>query len=1531
MVNLIVQSCDLLGMYTIMLIVNAFGYFILGWYFDSVLPGSFGSTKPWYFPLVDISKFVWRGLQWLPDKASESELHAKLVANTAVVLPGSSSNGFIEPAPQNLRDKGLAVQIRNLVKEFSVSGETKRAVDNFSIDIYKSEIFALLGHNGAGKTTTINVLTGMTTANSGDIVVNGFDLKTNPIEVQRSISVCPQHNIFMDELLCIEHLCFFAGLRGLNIQNALLRLQNPAMYASALMEEFQQAQLMEQIGAMMGQLSGPRARSDTKTWEGVLEMIKRFELTPKLFTHPRTLSGGQKRRLWLALALIGEPHVVFLDEPTSGVDPVGRQDIWKVIQEERKSGRCVILTTHHMEEADILADRKAVMSSGRLRCLGSSLFLKKKFGIGYYFEAQFDRNQQHLDELIDCRNRLVGIVRRHVPLAQLVKASEKDIGTKAAISMSSGMIIFALPLNEISAFGPLLSEVEELKEEMHIVAYAMSMSTLEEVFFKLGEVEDINDLEALSLRERGRNAGGENIEPLGNMGSLGELGVHGRRKSSTALGMEDDAEEDDDNLGTTMINTVPDLTQERFEEVELEGKSIEQFKGISYLRYAQVFHSKGYFVLDIILPTVLFLAGLFVRGEGPGGVDRLFLQEQAYHNFRDYEHHLNSTIPYMVDPNLSEFGLKKVAMILENLPFKKNMMPLLDFMDSESLKEQTPTSMSIKLRTAMELNAAVNGAVVFEEDPMTGFQYLKRRPTPVKKFSDPATAVINEEDFPYIFKAAPEMTQTLNAPGFLLRNFVWHTTKADVFGVGQNFYPGAVYFEPGLQDYDPDVPLTTLRLSVDNVRIRYMWNPYATHAFPAFLNGLGESVLRSSLDEPIELSLSSKPIYKEIPVFVTNLTWALYTLLSLGLSSLPQRFGTQVMVDTYTKTKHSLIVMGCPLNVYWYGTFFTNWVIMIIANTFVVGAVAYFIPLYLRHPASLVAAEFAMLTYSGAMLVYGYFWTFIFTSSRSYNLFMNLSIVSFAIGPAYIVSLFHDAKYEVGAWSLRKLSGIIHRFASFTLAPYTPIGMMISAVMVINQAEAEKRTASFLEFFSIDNGVMWTIAGAIFQTLVYGSIILYIDQRTYKRKIRDWMSEKYLKDWKEARTQITQQVLEQTGSTALVPAQFKSMKDKDVVSEEKRVTELMHIYTTQLEARNLGMEIPRYFPNMTTRPPKSLPLIIMEDLHHLYMPSSSAGEPHVAVKGLSFAVSPGEVLGILGPNGAGKSTSINLLTCDPFLSAPCEGDGYLGGISMTNEAHIAFPYIGVVPQFDALWPDVTVRDNLVTFAMIKGIPEGRREARILEILSKLGLVPHSRKRIKELSGGNKRRTSVAVALIGDPKVVLMDEPSSGIDPEGRRQLLKIIRDEGKSRAIVITTHSMEEAESLCSRIGIMVNGEMQCLNTCLSIKNNYGSGIRMEVELAVDWAGAAITKQKIRDNVIAMLQKEIDPRTFLTEELANRLFFTIPLPPSALGRIFQVMYENSKKVDIKDYAIAQPTLDHVFIHFAKQQAGNIAPAPPVLD
>ncbi len=223
------------------------------------------------------------------------------------------------------------VNVEGLSRAF---GDTV-VVDSVSLDIGRGEFFSLLGPNGAGKSTTIRMLSTVLKPTAGDATIGGYSVTKQPGAVREIIGVCPQNLALYEELRAIDNLLFFGGMVGLSQREA-------------------------------------RSRADE-----VLELIG---LTERAKSKVATFSGGMKRRLNIGIALMGRPELLFLDEPTVGIDPQSRNNIFETIRQLTAEGVTVLYTTHYMEEADQLSDRIAIIDAGRIVAIGTPRELKEPFG-----------------------------------------------------------------------------------------------------------------------------------------------------------------------------------------------------------------------------------------------------------------------------------------------------------------------------------------------------------------------------------------------------------------------------------------------------------------------------------------------------------------------------------------------------------------------------------------------------------------------------------------------------------------------------------------------------------------------------------------------------------------------------------------------------------------------------------------------------------------------------------------------------------------------------------------------------------------------------------------------------------------------------------------------------------------------------------------------------------------------------------------------------------------------------------------------
>lgn len=219
----------------------------------------------------------------------------------------------------------------------------------------------------------------------------------------------------------------------------------------------------------------------------------------------------------------------------------------------------------------------------------------------------------------------------------------------------------------------------------------------------------------------------------------------------------------------------------------------------------------------------------------------------------------------------------------------------------------------------------------------------------------------------------------------------------------------------------------------------------------------------------------------------------------------------------------------------------------------------------------------------------------------------------------------------------------------------------------------------------------------------------------------------------------------------------------------------------------------------------------------------------LAVNQLCIGIKPGECFGLLGVNGAGKTSTFKMLTGDIKIS---NGEAYVNGINLKMKMKNVHKVTGYCPQFDALIDDLTGRETLVLFALSRGIPESKLKEVIAKLANDFNFTKHLDKLVKALSGGNKRKLSTAVALLGNPKVIYLDEMSTGMDVASKRNIWDVmckVRKAGKT--IVLTTHSMEESEALCTKLAIMVNGRFKCLGSTQHLKSKFGQGFVLTVKL----------------------------------------------------------------------------------------------------
>ena len=311
----------------------------------------------------------------------------------------------------------------------------------------------------------------------------------------------------------------------------------------------------------------------------------------------------------------------------------------------------------------------------------------------------------------------------------------------------------------------------------------------------------------------------------------------------------------------------------------------------------------------------------------------------------------------------------------------------------------------------------------------------------------------------------------------------------------------------------------------------------------------------------------------------------------------------------------------------------------------------------------------------------------------------------------------------------------------------------------------------------------------------------------------------------------------------------------------------------------------------------------------------------LVLKGVSLEVPEEGIVALLGANGAGKTTTFKTITGE---FAPTSGDALIRDytstntssgtdrrlLSISNDLTAARQRMGYCPQFDGLQLNLTGREHIKFYAAIRGVPYGSIDSTVSKLLNEIQLTDAADRICGTYSGGMKRKLSVALALVGAPCVVLLDEPSTGMDPEAKRFLWDVISAAAKSRTIVLTSHSMEECEALCHRVGIMVSGQFSCIGSLQHLKNRFSEGYSVTVNFHTSKKSEVVdfSLEELKASIAESHSSELKLRVGHTREEDIKLW-----------QVFDKLQRMKTTGLIVDYSISQTTLEQVFVRFASKQ------------
>ncbi|CAH6779324.1 phospholipid-transporting ATPase ABCA7 [Phodopus roborovskii] len=1353
--------------------------------------------------------------------------------------PGPQGSN-LAPAPQDPKvlvedpPPGLipGVSIRGLKKHFH--GCPQPALRGLSLDFYQNHITAFLGHNGAGKTTTLSILSGLFPPSGGSASILGHDVQTNMAAIRPHLGICPQYNVLFDMLTVEEHVWFYGRLKGVS--------------AAAIGAE--QERLIRDVG-----------------------------LIPKRDTQTRHLSGGMQRKLSVAIAFVGGSRVVILDEPTAGVDPASRRGIWELLLKYRED-RTLILSTHHLDEAELLGDRVVMVASGTLCCCGSPLFLRRHLGCGYYLtlvkspqplntqDSQGINSEPRQEQKPDTKGNMAGttltqgasernsqapapdaapvtpstpqildLVKRHVPEAELVEDLPHEL-------------LLALPYTGAldGSFAMVFQELDQQLEALGLTGYGISDTNLEEIFLKV--VEDVHreDGDPRQYLHPPRTAAlqphtGPEVSALEN-GELARLML------------------DSQALQGFTPNAAP---------VQGWTLTCQQLRALLHKRFLLAHRSHRGLFAQIVLPALFVgLALLFSLIVPPFG---------QYPPLR--------LSPAMYGPQVSFFS--------EDAPGDSNRVKLLEALLREA-GLQDPSMQAIAARgfnctSSLDCYFSVPEVPADVAHILASGNWTAESPSPACQCSQPGArrllpdcpAGAGGPPPPQAVAGLGEVVQNLtgrNVSDFLVKTYsslVRQGLKTKKW-VDEVRYGGF-----SLGGRDPDLPsgrevvrtvsemrallspqpgkaldrilnnLTQWALGLDAQNSLKIWfNNKGWHAMVAFVNRANNGLLHAllpkgiarrahsitTLNHPLNLT---KEQLSEAALMASSVDVLVSICVVFAMSFVPASFTLVLIEERVTRAKHLQLVSGLPQTLYWLGNFLWDMCNYLVAVCIVVLIFLAFQQRAYVSPQNLPALLLLLLLYGWSITPLMYPASFFFSVPST--AYVVLTCINLFIGinssmATFVLELLSDQ-------NLQEVSRILKQV--FLIFPHFCLGRGLID-MVQNQAMAD--AFERLGDKQFQSPLHWDIIGKNLLAMVaQGPLFLLITLLLQHRN----------------------HLLPQSKPRLLPPL---GEEDEDVARERERVT----------KGATKG------------------DMLVLRDLTKVYR-----GQRSPAVDRLCLGIPPGECFGLLGVNGAGKTSTFRMVTGDTL---PSNGEAVLAGHNVALEPAAAHRSMGYCPQSDAIFDLLTGREHLELFARLRGVPKAQVAQTALSGLVRLGLSSYADRPAGTYSGGNKRKLATALALVGDPAVVFLDEPTTGMDPSARRflwnSLLSVVRE---GRSVVLTSHSMEECEALCTRLAIMVNGRFRCLGSAQHLKGRFGAGHTLTLMVPPEQP----------ELTIAFIMATF-PGAVLREMHGSRLRFQ--LPPGGgctLARVFRELAAHGKDHGVEDFSVSQTTLEEVFLHFSKDQ------------
>uniref|UniRef100_A0A8C2Q8X7 ATP-binding cassette, sub-family A (ABC1), member 12 n=1 Tax=Cyprinus carpio TaxID=7962 RepID=A0A8C2Q8X7_CYPCA len=651
-----------------------------------------------------------------------------------------------------------------------------------------------------------------------------------------------------------------------------------------------------------------------------------------------------------------------------------------------------------------------------------------------------------------------------------------------------------------------------------------------------------------------------------------------------------------------------------------------------------------------------------------------------------------------------------------------------------------------------------------------------------------------------------------------------------------------------------DLKMDMLDVPANRTLSKVWYNPEGHHTMPAYLNSLNNFILRSNL--PLEkrqqyaISISSHPYPGQVQdedVMVGGLVSILVALCVLtGYSIMTASFVIYEVQEHHTGSKRLQQISGISEPFYWIINFFYDMALYLVPVVLSVAMIAAFQLSAFTDRQNLGAVTLLLVLFGFSTFPWMYLLSAVFKDTEM--AFIGYVCINLFISVNTIIStsiIYFLGQLNQNDQVREDILNVYHTMSNiFLVFPQFSFG---NGLMELARVDMQVQILSAFGVDAYKNPFSMDVLGWMYISMFLQGFICFTLRLLLNKTLLQQLFEILLFCWKKN-----------------VVQSYSPNEDEDVVAERLRVD----------------------------RGDANADILQVNHLTKVYQNLSKRVQ---AVKRLSVGIPAGECFGLLGVNGAGKTTTFKMLTGD---ISPTDGSAKIRDIDGREGINI-----GYCPQVDALDDLLTGEEHLYFYARIRGISKREIDRVVNYLLKKLELNYHRHNTSESYSCGTRRKLSTALALIGNPQILLLDEPSSGMDPRSKRHLWKIISEQVMGKcAVVLTSHSMEECEALCTRLAIMVKGQFRCLGSLQHIKNRFGKGFTVKMYLA----GASCDV-----DMISNFMQQNFPSTYLKDHHSNMVEYHVPVAPGGVGSIFGLLESNKAVLQIKHFSVSQTTLDEV--------------------